>query len=103
MTLNRHILSVALVGVLSAMPAFASAATTEIVIQYPYGELFDETHKQIAAEFAKLNPDIKVSFRAPYESYEEGTQKVLREAITRQMPDITFQGLNRVRAGFRLA
>ena len=97
MTLNRHILSVALVGVLSAIPAFASAATTEIVIQYPYGELFDETHKQIAAEFAKLNPDIKVSFRAPYESYEEGTQKVLREAITRQMPDITFQGLNRVR------
>ena len=75
----------------------AHAAQTEIVVQYPYGELFDETNKQIAAEFAKLNPDIKVTFRAPYESYEEGTQKVLREAITRQMPDITFQGLNRAR------
>lgn len=84
-------------GLLALTAALAHAAPTEIVIQYPYGELFDETNKQIAAEFAKLQPDIKVSFRAPYESYEEGTQKVLREAITRQTPDITFQGLNRIR------
>lgn len=72
-------------------------AETEIVLQYPYGELFNETHKQIAESFAKTNPGIKVTFRAPYESYEEGSQKVLREAITNQMPDITFQGLNRLR------
>ena len=84
-------------GLLGLSALCAQAAPVEIVIQYPYGELFDETHKQIAAEFVKLNPDIKVSFRAPYESYEEGTQKVLREAITRQTPDISFQGLNRVR------
>ncbi|MFN4275617.1 MAG: ABC transporter substrate-binding protein [Ferrovibrio sp.] len=76
----------------------ASAAhATEIVIQYPYGELFNGTHQQIAAEFAKKRPDIKVSFRAPYDSYEEATQKILRESITKQMPDITFQGLNRIR------
>lgn len=75
----------------------AAQAPVEVVVQYPYGELFDETHKQIAAEFAKLRPDIKVTFRAPYDSYEEGTQKVLREAITRQMPDVSFQGLNRIR------
>ena len=84
-------------GLLGLSALCAQAAPVEIVIQYPYGELFDETHKQIAAEFVKLNPDIKVSFRAPYESYEEGTQKVLREAITRQTPDISFQGLNRAR------
>lgn len=75
----------------------AANAATEIVVQYPYGELFNETHKQIAAEFAKKRPDIKVTFRAPYDSYEDGTQKVLREAITKQLPDITFQGLNRIR------
>ncbi|WP_186399016.1 ABC transporter substrate-binding protein [Stappia sp. P2PMeth1] len=79
---------------LAVLPA---AAQTEIVIQYPYGELFNTTHEQIREAFEKTNPDIKVTFRAPYESYEEGTQKVLREAITGQMPDITFQGLNRVR------
>jgi len=77
---------------------FAHAQTqTEVVLQYPYPELFTETHKQIAAEFAKVHPEIKVTLRAPYESYEEGTQKVLREAVTNQLPDVTFQGLNRVR------
>lgn len=87
-TLHRF----AVAAALSTMTALASAAApTEIVMQYPYGELFDDTHKQIAAEFAKLYPNIKVSFRAPYDSYEEGTQKVLREAITKQAPDVTFK------------
>lgn len=90
--LKQSLLSAALA--LVAMPAFAQ---TEIVIQYPYGELFNETQKQIAEAFAKTHKDIRIAFRAPYESYEEATQKVLREAITKQMPDITFQGLNRVR------
>lgn len=79
-----------------ALTGAARAATT-VTIQYPYGELFNETHKQIVAAFEKTNPDIKVKLRAPYESYEDGTQKVLREAITGQTPDITFQGLNRLR------
>ena len=75
----------------------AAHGATEITVQYPYPELFEETHKQLAAEFAKVRPDIKLTYRAPYTSYEEGTQKVLREAITKQMPDVTFQGLNRIR------
>lgn len=91
--LKQALLSAAMA--LAAIPALAQS--TEVVVQYPYGELFNETHKQIAAEFAKKHPEIKVTFRAPYDSYEEGTQKVLREAITKQMPDISFQGLNRIR------
>ena len=79
------------------MTAGHAWAATELVVQYPYGELFNETHKQIAAEFAKVQPDIKLTFRTPYDSYEEGTQKILREAVTDQLPDVTFQGLNRVR------
>ena len=58
---------------------------TEVVLQFPYPELFTETHKRIAEEFAKVHPEIKVTFRAPYESYEEATQKVLREAVTSRM------------------
>ena len=91
--LKQTLLSAAMA--LVAIPALAQS--TEVVVQYPYGELFNETHKQIAAEFAKKHPEIKVTFRAAYDSYEEGTQKVLREAITKQMPDISFQGLNRIR------
>ncbi|NEW98200.1 ABC transporter substrate-binding protein [Rhodopseudomonas sp. BR0G17] len=83
---------------LSLVAGFAHAQQqTEVVLQYPYPELFTETHKRIAEEFAKVHPEIKVTFRAPYESYEEATQKVLREAVTNQPPDVTFQGLNRIR------
>jgi multiple sugar transport system substrate-binding protein len=86
-------------GAVLSLAASASLAQTqtEIVLQYPYPELFTETHKRIAEEFAKERPDIKITLRAPYESYEDGTQKVLREAVTNQMPDVTFQGLNRIR------
>lgn len=83
---------------LSLVAGFAHAQQqTEVVLQFPYPELFTETHKRIAEEFAKVHPEIKVTFRAPYESYEEATQKVLREAVTNQLPDVTFQGLNRIR------
>jgi multiple sugar transport system substrate-binding protein len=86
-------------GAVLSLAASASLAQTqtEIVLQYPYPELFTETHKRIAEEFSKERPDIKITLRAPYESYEDGTQKVLREAVTNQMPDVTFQGLNRIR------
>jgi len=80
-----------------AASASLAQTQTEVVMQYPYPELFTETHKRIAEEFAKVRPDIKVTLRAPYESYEDATQKVLREAVTNQLPDVTFQGLNRIR------
>lgn len=72
-------------------------AATELVVQYPYGGIFKDTFAQLEQEFEAQNPDIDVTFRAPYEDYEDGTQKVMREAITKQLPDISFQGLNRVR------
>ncbi|WP_334249231.1 extracellular solute-binding protein [Bradyrhizobium symbiodeficiens] len=90
--------SIIAAAALSLAAGSALAQTkTEIVMQYPYPELFTETHKRIAEEFAKVHPEIKVTMRAPYESYEDATQKVLREAVTNQMPDVSFQGLNRIR------
>ena len=90
-------LTVAALAVLAGAAGAHAQSQTEVVLQYPYPELFTETHKKIAEEFAKIRPDIKVSMRAPYESYEDGTQRVLREAVTSQMPDVSFQGLNRIR------
>lgn len=94
--LKKLVLS-AVAGLAAAGAVLPAQAATEIVVQYPYGELFNGTQKQIAEEFAKVRPDIKVTFRAPYDSYEEATQKILREAVSNQLPDVTFQGLNRVR------
>lgn len=77
--------------------AAAVSAKTTIEVQYPYGHLFNTTHKIIYQEFQKVYPDIEIKFRAPYENYEDGSQKILKEAITHKAPDVTFQGLNRIR------
>lgn len=89
--------TLAALALLTGVAGAQAQTKTEVVMQYPFPELFAETHKQIAEEFAKVRPDIKVTMRAPYESYEDATQRVLREAVTNQVPDVTFQGLNRIR------
>lgn len=74
-----------------------ATAQTEITIEYAYPNLFNEVHTQIAKKFNDSHDDIKVKIRSSYKDYEDGTQKVLRQAMTNTLPDITFQGLNRFR------
>ncbi|WP_201746304.1 extracellular solute-binding protein [Veronia nyctiphanis] len=45
--------------------------------------------------FEADHPEIKVKFRAVYDSYEDGTNTVLRESLSGNLPDVTMQGLNR--------
>ncbi|MGF1700221.1 ABC transporter substrate-binding protein [Photobacterium makurazakiensis] len=75
-------------------PAFSA---TELVVQYPYGPTFDPLMKELASRFEAENDDIKITYRTSYENYEDASQRVMREAITKRMPDISFQGLNRIR------
>lgn len=91
-------LSVLTLGLTLAGGPVLAQSPTEIVVQYPYGDVFNETHRRIAEAFAAEHPDIKVTFRAPYKDYEDATQRILREAMTGTGPDVTFQALNRVRA-----
>jgi multiple sugar transport system substrate-binding protein len=92
--MRKSLLTAAAVVILGSSIA---SAETEVVIQYPYPGVFNETHNQLRDAFAKVRPDIKLTFRAAYKDYEDATQRVLREAVTGDVPDITFQGLNRVR------
>ncbi|MDC7222709.1 MAG: ABC transporter substrate-binding protein [Spirochaetales bacterium] len=78
-------------------PSSSAAEKTVIEIEYPYGDLFDEVHEDLIAKFAQVHPEIEVRVRGTYDNYEDGTQKVLRAAMTDSLPDITFQGLNRFR------
>ena len=68
-----------------------------VTIEYPYAEVFTKVHKTIIKKFEASQSEIKVKIRTPYENYEDGTQKVLRQAMTNNLPDISFQGLNRFR------
>ncbi len=80
-----------------ALAAFGSTAAhaVEIEVAYPYSHLFDVTYEKILKTFNEEHPDIDVKFRAVYEDYEDGTNTILREAVSGNLPDITMQGLNR--------
>ncbi len=82
-----------------AFAAVATAAIAEdkIVIEfaYPYSHLFDVTYERILPKFYEQHPNIEVKMRATYESYEDGTNTILREAVAGTLPDVTMQGLNR--------
>ena len=82
-----------------ALVLAASAATAEdkIVIEfgYPYSHLFDVTYEKILPKFYAEHPNIEVKMRATYESYEDGTNTILREYVAGTLPDVTMQGLNR--------
>lgn len=80
-----------------ALVLAATSAQAEITIEvgYPYSALFEVTFEKIMPLWEAQHPDIKVSFRSTYEEYEDGTNTILREAVSGDLPDVTLQGLNR--------
>jgi multiple sugar transport system substrate-binding protein len=77
------------------LTAAAGRADTTIEVGYPYSALFDVSFQKIMPLFNAAHPDIKVVFRASYEQYEDGTNTILREAVSGELPDVSLQGLNR--------
>lgn len=75
----------------------AHAAKVELIVDYPYPEMFNDTQQTIARKFSEKFPDYSVKFRAPTPDYEVATQQALRHAVTKQLADVSFQGLNRQR------
>lgn len=78
-------------GVAQAQPQ------TEIVVDYAYADVFKEVHEKIAKDFMAKFPQYKVTFRAATPGYEESAQQALRQAVTNQLSDVSYQGLNRQR------
>lgn len=92
--LRRHLISALPVLALPNVPR--AQGRTEIVVQYPSPQNFKEVMEAVVAEFERRNPEIRISLRAPYRYYDEGMQTLLREAVARQMPHVSFQALNRI-------
>ena len=70
-------------------PAQAQQVTLDVLYAFP---AFAKFHEPIAAEFMKRQPNIKIQFRAPAASYDEGHQTMLRQAVTNQLPDVYYSG-----------
>ena len=73
------------------------AAKIELVVDYPYADVFNTVHAEIARRFNEKYPDYTVKFRAPTTEYETAAQQALRHAVTGQLADVSYQGLNRQR------
>ncbi|MDQ6620347.1 MAG: ABC transporter substrate-binding protein [Pseudomonadota bacterium] len=74
------------------LPSLARAAepiTLDVLYAFP---AFAKFHEPIAQEFMKRQSDIKIQFRAPAASYDEGHQTMLRQAVTNQLPDVYYSG-----------
>ena len=83
-------LATALVG---GGPARAQAKMT-INVQYPLGFIFDKIFATLKTEFEKANPDLAVNYLPAYKEYEDAAQTALRQAITKQLPDVALQAIN---------
>ncbi len=79
------------------MPAVARAQATEIQVHYSMPAIFKEAQDAVMAAFQTKHPEVKATYVNPTPTYEDGAQLLLRNAATGQMPDVSFQGLNRLR------
>jgi multiple sugar transport system substrate-binding protein len=89
----------------------AIAAEVTIRVHYAIPNLWANVQKQIASEFMAENPGIKIELDAPMaenpgikieldapaETYADGVQRILRESVAGNLPDIAYVGLNRWR------
>jgi multiple sugar transport system substrate-binding protein len=95
---RRH--GLALIGGATAgvfMPSVVRAQATEIQVHYSMPAIFKEAQDAVMAAFQSKHPEVKATYVNPTPTYEDGAQLLLRNAATGQMPDVSFQGLNRLR------
>jgi multiple sugar transport system substrate-binding protein len=89
-------LALALPALLAA-PLVARAQAVEITIQYAQPHVFKDSKDAVAAAFARREPGIRINW-VTTPNYDEGLQLVLRQAVAGGSIDLSYQGLNRLRA-----
>src|SRR5437763_7673798 len=83
--------SVMLAGAIATSSVRAQQVTLDVLYAFP---AFAKFHEPIAQEFMKLHPDIKIAFRAPAPTYDDGHQTMMRQAVTNQLPDVYYSGFH---------
>lgn len=60
--------------------------------------IFADMFLDLKASFESRNPDIKISLDTSQRDQSDMIQRTLRQAIVNQLPDVSFQGFNYLRA-----
>ncbi len=88
-------------------PAVRAQAPVAISVHYSMPAIFKPAKDAVMEAFAKRFPNIQATYANPSPTYEDGAQLLLRGAATQNLPDVSFQGLNRLRLfaerGFRFS
>jgi len=92
-TASAALAALAAFVVLASDQTMAQGKTT-INVQYPLGFIFDNVFVTLKADFEKANPDITINYLPAYKEYEDAAQTGLRQAITKQLPDVGLQAIN---------
>lgn len=93
--MRNHLATLVLAALIGLMPNLAGA--TNIQVLYAFDRTTAEAHQEIKQCFEKDNPGITVEFLTAAQSYEDASQKIIRDAMIGDLPDVTFQGLNLMR------
>ncbi len=91
---KRMYLKLAAAALATWLASGLAFAQTTIDVQYPLGFIFDKTMQEVKTEFEKRNPSVRVNFRPAYKEYEDAAQTALRDSITKNLPDVSFQAIN---------
>jgi multiple sugar transport system substrate-binding protein len=78
-------------------PAVVRAQTVDIVVHYSMPAIFKDAQDAVMAAFSRAHPEVRATYVNPTPTYEDGAQLILRGAAAGDMPDVSFQGLNRLR------
>jgi multiple sugar transport system substrate-binding protein len=91
MKIMKKMLLAAVAALSVVVPAQAQQVTLDVLYCFPS---FARFHEPLAQKFMEKNPGIKINFRAPSASYDEGHQVMLRSAVTNQLPDVFYSGFH---------
>ncbi|WP_372425710.1 extracellular solute-binding protein [Salinarimonas chemoclinalis] len=72
----------------------AQAQTTQLRVHYSIPTIWTDSKRALEAAFEAAHPQIDIVYDGPAESYEDGVQRLLRESVAGNLPDVAFVGLN---------
>ena len=74
----------------------ASADKLNLSVAFPLPSEMRPMHEEIARRFMEQNRTVAITFQSPAATYDELVQRMMREALVGQTPDVAFHAYNRV-------